>query len=113
VGIVLLLVFYVLAKLFNTKKIILMISASELSIIFASFFIGWIPGMIGFNFFDTEHGIYIYVFAICTVYIVTGQIICDMKDLGPEWSEKIKNNKVDVWWGLSCYYYYLFWPTYL
>jgi len=85
----------------------------QLSLIIASIFIGGIPCLIGFNFFDIEHGIYIYVFIIYSVYILAGQIICDMKELEPEWSDKIKEDKVDVWWGLYCYYYYLFWPTYL
>jgi hypothetical protein len=37
-----------------------MISAGDLSLIAASVFIGWIPGMIGFNFFDIEHEMFVY-----------------------------------------------------
>jgi hypothetical protein len=73
-----------------------------------------VPELIGYNFIeDVNHSILMNIIGISLIYMVTGHIICLSKNLEPEWSEKIKNDEIDVWWGLYSYWYFMFWPTYL
>jgi hypothetical protein len=88
--------------------------ASQLSLVIVSLFIGGVPFLLGFNFLeDMDHSIFTYCDVAFASYVITGQLIFFAKEIEPELSDKIKEDKVDVWWGLYCYYCFLFWPTYL
>ena len=80
----------------------------------AAFILSGVPFLIGLNFLeDMDHSLFPHIFAVLTIYIIIGQFVCFAKELEPECSDKIKEGRIDVWWGFYCYYFFLFWPSYL
>jgi hypothetical protein len=87
---------------------------SQKSQLIASLFITGIPGLLALNFLeDMDHSIFFYIYAMLAIYVFIGQFVCFVNDFEPKLSDKIKEDEVDVWWGLYCYYWYLLWPNYL
>jgi hypothetical protein len=73
-----------------------------------------IPLFIGYNFVeDANHNVVMNIIGLVALHITVGHYIYLAKDLEPEWSDKVKHNEIDVWWGLYCYWFFMFWPNYL
>jgi hypothetical protein len=72
------------------------------------------PLLIGCFFVeDANNSVVMNMIGMLALHIAAGHLICVWNDAEPEWSEKVKNDELDVWWGLYCYWYFMFWPNYV